>query len=139
MVGQTEMAEAVCDPVQTFAGWMRAAWMRIRRAYDFAQQGKRGIGQVIFSQDRVERDILTLMTELATRNVEHHGIVDLRPVSVVWKEKKLGCRIDKMLDQPGTRDPVDFNFFTGNPFHTSGRKIEITADAACTRFFINHS
>ena len=43
MVAQTELAEAVCDPAQTFASGMRIEWMRIGRAYNFAQQNKRRI------------------------------------------------------------------------------------------------
>ena len=57
------------------------------------------------------------MTEFAVRNVEDDFVFDLRPVSTVRKENKLSCRVNKMLDQPRTCDPVDLDFFTGNPFH----------------------
>src|SRR5438874_10451155 len=57
------------------------------------------------------------MPKLAVRNVEDDFVVDLCPVSIVRKENKLSCRVNKMLDQPRTCDPVDLDFFTGNPFH----------------------
>ena len=51
---QAELAKAVRDPAQAFAGGMRIAWMRIGRAHDFAQQHQRSIRKLIFFQDRIE-------------------------------------------------------------------------------------
>src|SRR5438552_2570107 len=58
-----------------------------------------------------------VVPELAVRNVEDDFVVDLCPLSIVRKENKLSCGVNKMLDQPRTCDPVDLDFFTGNPFH----------------------
>ena len=76
------------------------------------------------------------MPELAVRNVEDDSVLDFCPVSAVWKENKLGCRVNKMLDQPRTRYPIDFDLLSRDPFHVSGGELEISSDAACTRFFI---
>src|SRR5438552_8772496 len=57
------------------------------------------------------------MTEFAVRNVEDDFVFDLRPVSTVRKENKLSCRVNKMLNQPRTCDPVDLDLFTSNQFH----------------------
>src|SRR5205823_15113984 len=78
---------------------------------------KRWIGQLVFFQDRIERNIFAVVPELAVRNVEDDFVVDLCPLSIVRKENKLSCGVNKMLDQPRTCDPVDLDFFTGNPFH----------------------
>src|SRR6266536_4717297 len=96
---------------------MRIGGTRISRAHNLAQQSKRWIGQFVFFQDRIERNIFAVMPELAVRNVEDDFVFDLRPVSTVRKENKLSCRVNKMLDQPRTCGPVDLDFFAGNPFH----------------------
>src|SRR5262249_17540460 len=98
MVAQTELAEAVRDPAQTFASGMRIAWMRIGRSYNSAQQNKRRIAQAVRFQNRIERNVLSVMTEFAIWNVKYDTVVDLRPVGVARKKNKFGLRIDEMPD-----------------------------------------
>ena len=83
VIAQTELAKAMRDPAQTFSGGMRTAWMRIGRAHNFAQQNKSRIAQAVFFQNRIERYVLAVVTELTIRDVEHGAAVDLRPVGVV--------------------------------------------------------
>src|SRR2546421_847610 len=107
MIAQAELAEAVCDPAQTFARGMRVAWTRIGRAHDFAQQNKRRIAQPVLFQNRIERDVFAIVTKLAIRNVEYAAALDLRPVGVMREKKKLGLRIHRMPAEPRTRHPID--------------------------------
>src|SRR5262249_58656764 len=36
---------------------------------------------------------------------------------VGWHKQELRIRVDELLDQPGTGDPVDLHTLTGDPFH----------------------
>src|SRR5882724_8387637 len=96
---------------------MWIAWVRVGRANDFAQQNERRIGELVLFQDRIERNIFAVMTELAIGHVEHDSIFDLCPVSIVWEEDKLCVAVDKFFDEPWAGNPIDFNFLASNPFH----------------------
>jgi hypothetical protein len=41
-----------------------------------------------------------MMTELAIRDVENHGVHDLRPVGAIREENKLRFAVDEVADQP---------------------------------------
>ena len=61
VIAQSESAEAAGDPAQTFSGWMRIGRMRISRANNLAQQNERRIGELVFFQDRIERNVFAVM------------------------------------------------------------------------------
>jgi len=71
VIAQSERAEATGNPAQPFASWMWIGRARISRAHNLAQQNKRWINELVFFQDRIERDIFAVMTELAVRNIEY--------------------------------------------------------------------
>src|SRR6516164_3239652 len=96
--------------------WIRG--MRISGAYNFAEQNERWIGELIFFHDRIERNILAVMTELAIGHVEYDSVINLRPVGVVWQEHKICVWVNEFFDEPRAGNSIDFNFLAGNPFHT---------------------
>ena len=57
------------------------------------------------------------MSELAIGHVEHDSVIDLCPVSIAWKEDKLGVPVDEFLDEPWAGNSIDFNFLARDPFH----------------------
>ena len=79
------------------------------------------------------------MPELAMRNIEHDAAVDLRPVGVVRQKNEFHFGIDKLLDQPRTRHPIDFDLLSRDPFHGLGSEWEISSKACGPRFFIHRS
>src|SRR5207247_1147389 len=110
VVAQSESTEATSNPAQTFSGRMRIGGMRISRAYNFAEQDERRVGELIFFHDRIERNILTVMPELAIRHIEYDSITDPGPVGIVRQEHKLGVWVNEFFDEPGTRHSIHFNF-----------------------------
>src|SRR6516165_638694 len=58
------------------------------------------------------------MTQLAMGNVINDAVADAVPICIVRQENELGFRIDKLLDEPGTGDPIDLNFLPCDPSHT---------------------
>src|ERR1700730_7248044 len=99
---------------------MWIARTRISRTHNLAEQNERRISQLVFLQDRIERNIFAVVSELALRHVEHDSILDLCPISFVRKKNKFRLRIDKFCDQPRARNPIDFNFLASDPSHGSG-------------------
>ena len=91
--------------------------MRISRAYNLTQQNERRIGEVVFFQDRIERNIFAVMSELAIRHIEYDSFTDHGPVGIVRQEDELCAWIDEFFDKPRTGDAIDFNFLAGDPFH----------------------
>src|SRR5215468_5977916 len=91
--------------------------MRISRTHNLAEQNKRRIGELVFLHDRIERNILAVVPELAIGHVEHDSFADLRPISFTRQEHKLRVWIDKLLDEPRASHAVDFNFLASDPFH----------------------
>ena len=77
MVAEPERSEATGNPAQTFSGWVRICRMRISRAHNLAQQNERWIGEIVFFQNRIKRNIFAVMAELAIRNVEDDSVIDL--------------------------------------------------------------
>jgi hypothetical protein len=65
VIAQSKAAEAAGDPAQTFSSRMRIGGMRISRAYNLAQQTERWIAEIVFFQNRIERNIFAVMAELA--------------------------------------------------------------------------
>src|SRR5207244_2515288 len=100
VIAQPERAETAGDPAQAFAGWMRIARVRIGSPHNFAEQKESWVGQLVFFQDGIERDVFAVMTELAIRHVENNSDVDLGPVRVVRQKNKFGFPVDKIFDQP---------------------------------------
>src|SRR5579859_1766418 len=73
----------------------------------------------VFSEDRIERDFLAMMSQLTARHIVDSSIANACPVGVVGKKNKLRGRVYKLLDKPRTRNPVNFYFLTSNPLHTA--------------------
>ena len=96
---------------------MRIGGMRISRAHDLAQQDERGIGELVFFQDRIERNVFAMMPELAIRHIEYDSIADRGPVGVVSHEHKLGVWVHEFFDEPWAGNSIDFNFLAGDPLH----------------------
>ncbi len=117
MIAQPKRSEAAGNPAQSFAGEMRVARTRIGGANNFAEQNERGIGETVFFQDRIERNVFAMMTELTLRHIEYDTVVDLVPLCVRWQKNKLGVRVHKLFDKPRAGDAVYFNFLASDPFH----------------------
>jgi len=86
-------------------------------AHNFAEQNERGISEIVFFQDRIERNVFAVMTEVTLRYIEYDAVIDLVPLCVVWQKNKLRVRIHKLFDKPRASDAVYFNFLAGDPFH----------------------
>ena len=96
---------------------MRFVRARVGRANDFPQQNERWIGQLMFFQDGIERNVFAVMSKLAIRDVEHDSVSDLSPISVVREEDELRIFVDELFDEPWARNSVHFNFLASDPFH----------------------
>ena len=96
---------------------MRIGGMRIRCTHNFGKQNERFIGESVFFHYRVERNILTVMTELAIGHVEYDSVIDLCPVGVVRQENKLRIPVDESLDKPRATHAIHFYFLASDPFH----------------------
>ena len=117
MIAEPQCTEPGGDPTQTCAGFVRVARVRIGCAYNFAEQNERGISEMVFFQNRIERNVFPVMAELAIRHIEHSSVIDFCPVGVARQKNKLGIGIDEISDQPRARDAVYFNFLASDPFH----------------------
>ena len=91
--------------------------MRIGSAHDFTQQNERWICELVFFQDRIERNTVAVMPKLAIGHVEYDSVIDPCPLSVAWQEYKLRVSIDEFLYEPWAGNSVHFNFLAGDPFH----------------------
>src|SRR5439155_75029 len=89
--------------------------MGIGGAHNFAEQNERGISEIVFFQDRIKRNVFTVMTELTIRHIEYDAVVDLVPLCVVWQKNKLRIRVHKLFDKPRAGDAVYFNFLASDP------------------------
>src|SRR5918996_2418975 len=96
---------------------MRIGGMRIRCTHNFGKQNERFIGESVFFHYRVERNILTVMTELAIGHVEYDSVIDLCPVGVVRQENKLRIPVDESLDKPRATHAIHFYFLASDLFH----------------------
>ena len=96
---------------------MRVARMRVGCSDNFAEQNECGIGELVFFQDGIERNVFPVMAELAIRDVEHDSISDLSPISVVREEDELRMFVDELFDEPWAGYAVHFNFLASDPFH----------------------
>jgi len=96
---------------------MRVGRTRISRSHNLAQQNERWIGELVFFQNRIERNIFAVMAELAIGHIEHDSVTNRTPVSIVWQEDKLCIWIDEFFDEPWAGDAIHFNFLAGDPFH----------------------
>src|SRR5579864_8137399 len=96
---------------------MRTSSMRVGCGNNLRQKGEGRIYQSISFQDRVERNFLTVVAQLASRDIVYDPVLDASPVSVVGKKHDLRVGVYKLLDQPRTCDPVDFNPFSRDPPH----------------------
>ncbi len=91
--------------------------MRIRGANNLRQKRQGRIFQLIFLQDRVERNFFAVMPQLASWDIVDNPVLDASPGSVVRKENELGVGVYKLFNDPRTCDPVDLYSFPSNPFH----------------------
>ena len=91
--------------------------MRICRAHNLAQQHQRGVSEIVFCQNRIERNIFAMMAELAVRNVEDDSVIDSCPVGVPRQEQKFRVDIDKFFNEPWAGHTIDLNFLASDPFH----------------------
>jgi hypothetical protein len=66
----------MCNPAQPLAGGMRIHWVGIGRANDFGQKLKRRITQAVLLQDGIERDIFTMVSQLAVRDIVNNAVAD---------------------------------------------------------------
>src|SRR2546430_13443901 len=96
---------------------MRIRRMRIGGAHDLTQQDERWICELVFFQDRIERNIFAVMSKLAIGHVEYDSVGDFFPVSIARQEDKLRVSVDKFFDQPWAGNSIDFNFLASDPFH----------------------
>ena len=96
---------------------MRVGRTRISCAHNLAQQDERWIGELVFFQNRIERNIFAVMAKLAFGHIEHDSVTDRTPVSIVWQEDKLCIWIDEFFDEPWAGDAIHFNFLASDPFH----------------------
>lgn len=127
-------AEAGGDQSQTLAGRMRCLGMRIRGTYNFAKQHKCGIGMQAFLQDRTERDILAVVSQLAAGDVEGSGADCVRtPFHLRYRnEEELRLRINEPFDQPRARHAINLHSLSRDPSHgvTSGFTAACASSAA---------
>src|ERR1700687_3777709 len=87
---------------------------------DPPKQYQRGIaGQLVLFQDRLERAFLAMMAKLDVFDIVGNGVEALRLRHHLLSRHKheLGVLVDELLDQPRACDAVDFDLFTGDPFH----------------------
>ena len=91
--------------------------MRIGGAHDLTQQNERWICELVFFQDRIERNIFAVMPKLAIGHVEYDSVCDRFPVSIAPQEDKLRVSVDEFFDQPWAGNSVHFNFLASDPFH----------------------
>src|SRR5262245_19899393 len=96
---------------------MRIAGVRVGGADDLGEQTQRGICEAILLENGVERHLFAMVSELAIRDVVDKSVANTRPIRVRWKKDELCFRIYELLDQPWTRDPVDFHSFPRDPLH----------------------
>src|SRR5262249_16431713 len=100
MIAQSESSEAAGNPAQTFPSWMRVMGVRVGRAHNFAKQNESWVGELVFFQNRIERNIFAVVPKLAVRNIEHDSVLDLCPLGVARQEDKLCVLIDEFFDEP---------------------------------------
>src|SRR6202043_4246367 len=98
---------------------MWIARTRISRTHNLTEQNERRISQLVFLQDRIERNIFAVVPELALRHVENNSVLDLAPIRIPREKNKFRVRIDKIFDQPRTGNTINFNFFARDPFHAA--------------------
>src|SRR5207249_5952231 len=106
---------------------MRIRRMRIGGAHNLTQQNERWICELVFFQDRIERNIFAVMPKLAIGHVEYDSVCDRFPVSIAPQEDKLRVSVDKFFDQPWAGNSVHFNFLASDPFH----ELDSSFVAAC--------
>src|SRR2546425_12867545 len=68
-----------------------------------------------------------MMPKLAVRRIVHDPVRDLSPIRLMWKKDELSFRVNELLNQPWTGDPIDFYLFTCDPFH----EFSLRYDASC--------
>ena len=116
-VTESERAESMSDPSQSFARGVREGGIGIGRPHDLGEQPQRRIAQLVTIQDRVETDFFAAMSQIAARNVVNNPLTNTRPVCVARQEEELRLRIDKPANEPRAGNAIDFHSFTSNPLH----------------------
>lgn len=122
VIAQTQRAEAMCDPAQSFTGGMRIRGLRVRRSYDVRKQAQSGVAQFVFPENGVERDTFTVVAEIAPVHIEHDGIRDAGPVGVGRQKLERCIRINKMPDEPRAGDSINLHVLSCDPFHSASTK-----------------
>src|SRR5262249_27458223 len=98
MVTQVERCETMGNPAQSFSRCMWLRRTRIGGANDIAEERQRRVCDTIFLEDRVERNILAMMAELAIRHVEDSAIFYFCPISFLGEKYKFRLGIDALPD-----------------------------------------
>src|SRR5437667_7001527 len=96
---------------------MWIARMRIGCAYNLTEQNERRIRELVFFQNRIERNVFAVMTELAVWNIEYDSVIDLCPIGVARQEDKLRILVNEFFDEPWASYAIHFNFLASDPFH----------------------
>ena len=118
MVAQPERAKSVSNPAQAFSGRMRIGRVQIGSFNNLAHEKEFRVADAVLLENRIERDVFAMMTQLAVWNVEYSAVLDGGPIGVLRQKNELGTRIDEPFNQPRTRNPVHLNAFARNPFHS---------------------
>ena len=76
--------------------------------------------ETVFLHDRLERTLLTVVTQLHTLHIERCSVEALRFVhDPVGRDKdELSLFVHELLDEPWTGDAIYFHFFTSYPLHS---------------------
>src|SRR5216684_293375 len=92
----------------------------VRAIHDLAKQHQCRIPhQIVFLQNRLERTLLAVVTQLHCGNIKWDGPQFLRFAHHVLRRNKMKfrLRVHKFSDQPGARHSIDLYVFTRNPLH----------------------
>ena len=98
---------------------MRIRGMRVGGANQFAEETKRRVREFVFLQDGIERHVLAVVTKCAAVDVKWRRLefARLRRHLVTGHKDELSLRVNELLDESRTGNPVHLHFFTGNPLH----------------------
>src|SRR5215467_5086428 len=107
------------DPAKPFASGMWCGGMRIRCLYNLAQYLEGWVIKFVLLQDRLERNVLTVMPQLAVGQVENGAVGDSCPIRICWQEHEFGGFVDESCYEPRTSDSINLYFFSRNPLHRS--------------------
>src|SRR5712664_427320 len=116
-----EVAEALGDGVQPCClRLVPQAVVRVGAVNDLGQQNNRGVAsQIVLLDERVERTLLAVVTDLNVLYIERGCTLALGYFQylLLRHKQEFSRGIDELPDEPRTGDPVDLHSFTRNPLH----------------------